>query len=143
MVVSSFPQLKLDLLSIFGDCITDETLCCCYTSENNWIWFTELFILTYLCCWNIDFILVKVIPESKLLRAFGNEMNSCKILECNSFPNSFGSNNSCTVATGIVMQYKLFLSVDPKQSSGNVTKYLTFSRKFSTLGLHWDRKSVV
>lgn len=34
------------------------------------------------------------------------------------------------------MQYKLFLSVDPKQSSGNVTKYLTFSWKFSTLGLH-------
>lgn len=35
MLVSSFPQLKLDLLSIFGDRITDETLCCCYTSENN------------------------------------------------------------------------------------------------------------
>lgn len=33
------------------------------------------------------------------------------------------------------MQYKLFLSADPKQSSGNVTQYLTSSWKFSALGL--------
>lgn len=69
MLVLSFPELKLDFLPILGGCVTDETLPCFYISENDQIWFTEIFILTYLCCWN-HFILVPFVPASELLRAF-------------------------------------------------------------------------